>query len=88
VIALLLLTFSALAEPRSPDVIIGIVGAGSPLQPSPVPYMETLLVYQPGILALPVAETLTLRPHITYRYGLGQGQSVSLGVQFVWIRPR
>ena len=72
--------------PKVPDIIIGIVG----ISKSYGLHVEgeSLLVYEPGVLAVRLNPSLSLRPHVTLRHGTETGNSISAGVQFVWTRRR
>ena len=84
VMAAVLLTAALVPRAKPPDVFIGI--ASMSLAPG-IREAEALLVYQPGALAVPIGRAW-LRPYVSIREASVTGRSASVGVQFVYVRPR
>ena len=82
--AALLLTAALTPKPKAPDVFIGI--ASMSVAPG-IREAEALFVYQPGALAVQLRK-VAMRPYVSVREATTTGRSASIGIQFVYLRPR
>ena len=72
-------------KPKQPDVFIAV--ASMSIAPG-IREAETLVIYQPGALAVPLGRSVAMRPYVSVRAATETGRSASIGVQFVWVRIR